>query len=131
MQNPKITPVWKREVVDSRIRYRVNEEHPLLAHLMSNAPEPLPRQVKTCLDLIAEGFPYDACFADVASEDAEFDHKSVSEEEVRYACWQLVEALQACGFKDDEIRERALRTEIPGASVELIKSILGEEYTRA
>lgn len=126
LQNRKVTPVWKREVVDSRIRYRVNEEHPLLAHLMSNAPDPLPGQFKTCLELIAEGFPYEACFADVGSEDVEFDDDSVSEEEVRHACRQLVEALHACGFGDDEIRERALRTEIPGASVELIESILGE-----
>ena len=126
LQNRKVTPVWKREVVDSRIRYRVNEEHPLLAHLMSNAPDPLPGQFKICLELIAEGFPYDACFADVGSEDVEFDDESVSEEEVRHACRQLVEALKACGFKDDEIRERALRTEIPGASMELIESIVGE-----
>jgi hypothetical protein len=131
LQDRIVTPVWKREVVDSKIRYRVNEAHPLLIHLINNIPEPFPKQLKTCLELIAEAFPYDACFADVASEDSVIDVNAPDTVEVRHVCLQLVEALRACGFNEEEIRSRALRTEIPGASAELINRILLENQNHA
>jgi len=131
LQDRIITPVWKREVVDSKIRYRVNEEHPLLVHLVNNAPEPFPKQLKICLELIAEAFPYDACFADVASEDVVIGRNAPDTEEVRHVCRHLVEALRACGFNEEEIRSKALRTEIPGASADLINCILLEGKNHA
>lgn len=121
--NRALIPVWRREVSEGKIRYRVNQEHPLLKHLLEISPEDISRQLQSGISLIEQSFPYDACYADVANDAGEIDRPAFDSN----VCEQVLAALRACGFEGDELRERLLKTEIPGATDELIDKILKPE----
>ena len=124
LHNRTLTPVWKREGMGGKIQYKINEEHPLLSHLLNNVPEEYAQQLKSFLRFIDQSFPFDAYYADVASDDVELEEYDVDEEKTRSACEHVIEALRACGFKPEDIRKQVLRTEIPGATEDLIDEIL-------
>ena len=45
--------VWKREVVDGKIRYSLNEEHPLLREMLGDEDGEENRPGLVCLSLLA------------------------------------------------------------------------------
>lgn len=126
MQNPNRVPVWRREVSDGKIRYRINQEHPLLKGLLDDVHKEVNRKLISGLSLIEQAFPFDACHADVANEDNEIEEVHSDEETIRDVCLQVLDALRACGFDGDELRHRLLRTEIPGVTEEMINHLLEE-----
>lgn len=124
LKNRKLTPVWRREVVDGKIRYGVNEEHPLVKSLLEQAPDGKASPLRTCLRLISEAFPYEAIFVDAASDTNEFEKPAHDEEEVRQAALQLIEALRICGFEGVELRNQLLVTEAYPFPPALIEELL-------
>lgn len=126
LQNRTLTPVWKREAMAGKIQYKINEDHPLLSHLLKDGPEKYTQQLRSCLQLIDQSFPFDAYYADVASDDVDLEAYDVDEDKIRSACEHVIDALRACGFKHENIRQQVLRTEIPGATEDLIDEILDQ-----
>ena len=126
LSNRTLTPVWKREAMGGKIQYKINENHPLLSHLLNNGPKEYAQQLRSCFQLIDQSFPFDAYYADVASDDVELEAYDVDEDKTRSACQHVIEALRACGFKPEKIRKHMLKTEIPGATVKLIDEILDQ-----
>lgn len=124
LQNRVLTPVWKREAVAGRIQYKINEEHPLLMYLLSNGPKEYTQQLRSCLQLIDQSFPFDTYYSDVASDGVDVESYDVDEDDVKLACSHVINALSDCGYKSDDIRKQILRTEIPGATEELIDELL-------
>ena len=129
LHNRTLIPVWKREGVNGKVKYKINEEHPLLHHLLKNGPNEYAQQLRTCLQLIDQSFPYDAYYADVASDDVELETCDIDEDKVRTACEHVIQALHSCGFEPAQIREKVLKTEIPGATDNLIEEIIEQSYT--
>ncbi len=127
LQNPIRIPVWRREVSDGKIRYRVNLEHPLLQSLFQELPDETSRKLESGITLIEQSFPFEACHADVANENNEIEEEFSDEQTIRNVCLQILEALRGCGFDGDELRSRLTRTEIPGVSEELINELLKEK----
>lgn len=126
LQNPIRIPVWRREVSDGKIRYRVNLEHPLLQSLLEDLPDESSRKLGSGITLIEQTFPFEACHADVANEENEIEEEFSDEQTIRTVCIQVLEALRGCGFDGDELRSRLEKTEIPGASEELIDELMKE-----
>lgn len=124
LQNRALTPVWKREAMAGKIQYKINEEHPLLSHLLNSGPTKYVQQLRSCLQLIDQSFPFEAFYADVASDEVELKSYDVDEDTTRTACEHVIEALRACGFNPTEIRKKAMLTEIPGATEDLIDELL-------
>ena len=124
LQNPNRIPVWRREVSDGKIRYRVNMEHPLLQSVLSDLQDERSQKLESVIALIEHSFPFEACHADVANENNDIDKDFSDEQTIRKVCLQILEALRGCGFQGDELRNRFTRTEIPGVSEELIEELL-------
>lgn len=121
-----LTPVWRREVSEGNIYYRVNQEHPMLKHLIDSFPDEKQRQIKSAIALIESSFPTDALYADAANDDVDVNDAFRNPVELYCAVSQLLEALLACGFDGNDLRTRMLETEIPGMTEELIEEILGD-----
>lgn len=126
LQNPIRVPVWRREVSDGKVRYRVNLDHPLIRSLLDDLSDEASQRLKSGISLIEQSFPFEACHADVANEKNEIEGVLSDEESVRTLCLQVLEALRACGFTGDELRSRIERTEIPGATKELLNNLFEE-----
>jgi hypothetical protein len=124
MRNRKITPVWRREVVEGKVRYCVNEDHPLVKALLKNLPKARTEALRACFELLNSTFPYDMYYADAASDKTEFATAAPDEETVRHVGRQLVQALHACGFEGEELRTKLEATEFFKCSPELIEEIL-------
>ncbi len=126
LKSRTMTPVWFREVANGKIRYGVNEEHPLVKALLGKITKEQASELRTCLRLINETFPHELFFADVASDTTEFDIPQHGEEEVRKAAIQLIDALRSCGFVGDELRKQLQNTEAYPFPPELIAELLPE-----
>lgn len=126
IKNREVTHVWAREVVDSKVSYTINEEHPLIGDLIKSAPSEFKNRITSCLKLISNSFPKEVYYNDVADDKTNLSQAANDSAETRELCIQLINALQACGFEKDKLRKRVTQTEIPGASPELIDSLLQE-----
>lgn len=124
LRSRTITPVWLREVSDGKIRYGINEEHPLVKALLEKVTNQLAGELRTCFRLINETFPHELFYADTASDTAEFDKPEHGKEEVRQAAVQLIDALRACGFEGNDLRKQLQNTEAFPFPTELIDELL-------
>ena len=66
MQSGPLVSVWKRQVVDGRVRYVLNDEHPLLAELLGDKDGARAARARACLRLVSNAFPADLYFSDAA-----------------------------------------------------------------
>lgn len=124
MRNRKITPAWKREVVEGRVRYGVNEEHPLVKALLKDLPKTRLETLRACFELLNSTFPYDMYYADAADDKTQFATSPPDEETVRQVGIQLVRALRSCGFVGAALRKQLEVAEFFQCSPELIEEIL-------
>ncbi|MEO8617071.1 MAG: ATP-binding protein [Luteolibacter sp.] len=128
LKNRSLNPVWCREVSDGRIRYCVNEEHPLLKSLLEQGTKEQAGQLRVCLRLINETFPHELFFADAASDTTEFEKPTHGVEEIRAAAIQLIDALRMCGYEGEDLRKQVYKTEAFPFSPELIEELLLEKF---
>jgi hypothetical protein len=127
IRNRQVTPVWRREVVDGRVRYLVNEEHPIVMGLIKELPNTKVEALRACFALINSTFPYDMYYADAADDRTEFDNAGPDEETVKQVGIQLVRALRSCGFSGDKLREQLKASEFFTCSPELFEALLKAE----
>ena len=125
LRNRTITPVWKREVVEGRVHYGVNEEHPIVKALLKDLPKAEVESLRACFELLNSTFPYDMYYADAADDKTEFATCGPEEETVRQVGIQLVRALRSCGFDGTELRKQLQSAEFFSCSPELIEELLG------
>ena len=123
ISNGSLVHVWKREVIDGRIRYSLNEEHPLLRELLGDEDSARAARARACLQLVSNAFPSDIYFSDVASDSVEFGPAADDPQHMEVAA-RLIEALRRCGFEGDELRQQLLRTEFPALSPEALERLL-------
>ena len=119
-------PVWNREVRESKITYSVNHDHPLLADILKQVPGEIRHRLESSFRMIADSFPLDMYYNDVANDSVEVYHGE-DEDTARGLCGQMIQALAACGFSGDELRKHLFSTEIPGATEQIIDELLKKE----
>ena len=124
LRDRKIIPVWKREVVEGRVRYGVNEEHPLFKALLKDLPKDKVETLHACFELLNSTFPYDMYYADAADDKTHFANSVPDDETIRNVGLQLVRALRSCGFNGVELRRQLENAEFFSCSEELIDEIL-------
>jgi hypothetical protein len=124
LRDRKITPVWKREVIEGRVHYGVNEEHPLVKALLKDLPKARVDSLRACFELLNSTFPYDMYYADAADDKTAFATSGPDEETVRQVGFHLVRALHSCGFEGAELRKQLENAEFFKCSPELIEEIL-------
>lgn len=124
LKDKHLTPVWAREVLDGKVTYAINLEHPLLKSLSDSIPEKLRSNLDLCFKLIAQSFPKEVYYNDCADDEIELI--GANQETTKELCLRLVESLRGFGCSDDQIIEQAKHIEIPGISVDLVEEILRE-----
>lgn len=127
IRNRLVTPVWRREVFQGRVRYLINDEHPLVMGLMKGLTDPQAKALRACFELVNSTFPYDMYYADAADDKTEFDNAGPDEDTVREVGTQLVRALRSCGFSGDKLRERLRASEFFTCSPQLFEELLEVE----
>jgi len=127
IRNRQVTPVWKREVSQGRVRYFINEEHPLVMGLMQQLSDTEAQTIRACFELINSTFPYDMYYADAADDKMEFDNAGPKEEIVRQVGIQLVRALRSCGYSGQALREQLQTSEFFTCSPQLFEELLDLE----
>jgi hypothetical protein len=127
IRNRVVTPVWRREVFQGRVRYLVNCEHPLIMGLVKGMTDAEAKALRACLELINSTFPYDMYYADAADDKTEFDRAGPDERTVREVGTQLVRALRSCGFTGDKLREQLRTSEFFTCSPEFFEELLSVE----
>ena len=110
--------------MEGRIRYGVNEDHPLVKGLLKDLPKARVEGLRACFELLNSTFPYDMYYADAADDKSEFDVDGPSDETIRQVGIQLVRALRSCGFEGPELRQQLQGAEFFNCSPELIEEIL-------
>jgi hypothetical protein len=124
IRNRQVIPVWRREVVQGRVRYLVNEEHPIVQGLLHELSETKIQCLRACFELINTTFPYDMYYADAANDKTEFDNEGPDLDTVKRVGIQLVRALRSCGFSGDRLREQMRGTEFFNCPPVLFEEIL-------
>lgn len=67
--SPGLVPAWRRlEMRDRNIRYEVNREHDLFSALRKEVPERAAPILERFVQMIEDSFPFDAVYADMASD---------------------------------------------------------------
>lgn len=123
LQGGPIVSVWKREVVDGKIRYSLNEDHPLLRELLGDEDDARAARARACLQLVSNAFPSDVYFSDAANDSVEFGLSFDDPLHLEVVA-RLIDALKRCGFEGDELRRQLLRTEFPAVSPEALEKLL-------
>lgn len=123
----QVTPVWRREVVQGRVRYLINEEHPMVMGLMQELSDSKSQWLRACFKLINSTFPYDMYYADAANDKTEFDGTGPDADTIRQVGTKLVQALRSCGFTGDKLREQLRASEFFNCTPELFEELLKVE----
>ncbi|MDT8391687.1 MAG: ATP-binding protein [Lentisphaeria bacterium] len=123
--NGKIA-IWNREVRESKVTYSINHDHPLVADIIDQIPMNLRHRLESSLRMIADSFPLDIYYNDVANDEVDVHH-SADENTARELCQQMVQALKKCGIIGEDLKKRLLGTEIPGVTEEMIGEVLEKE----
>jgi hypothetical protein len=123
MQSGPLVSVWRREVVDGRVRYTLNDNHPLLADLLGDKDSARAARARACLRLVSNSFPADLYFSDAASDKVDLVAPNDDPQHVEIAR-HLIEALRFSGIDGDALREQVFKTEIPGISQATLEALL-------
>lgn len=122
LKDRHVTPVWAREVVNGKVTYNINQEHPLMKNLIDSAPSKVRSDIILCLKLVAQSFPREVYYNDCADDEVEVMGKN--NETAEELCTRLVATLRGFGCSNEQILEQAKHIEIPGISTALIEEIL-------
>lgn len=128
-QRDKVS-VWRREVVDSLVRYVLNQEHPLIRSLFEDEDESRRARNRACLQLISASFPAEMYFSDAADDSVEFAPVA-DEAQVIEMVRRLIETMRSIGLNGDDLRRHLMKTEVPALSPELIERLLAEPHGRS
>jgi hypothetical protein len=124
IKHTNLLSIWSREVEEGKIRYRINEEFPLIKNLLNKNQKDISEKLAASIELINKTFPYDLYFADAANDKNEFHEDTPSKEVIINTIEHVMNAYLDFGFNLDEIFEKLEKTEIPGATPELIKEVI-------
>ena len=78
-------PVWSRLQDKNEISYRINEDHPAIAQLISRLPEESQRDMKKVIEIAGASLPLDALFADIGGDPQSLVNATTSLESLEYA----------------------------------------------
>lgn len=123
LQERDAVPVWRREVVNSTVRYVVNPDHPLVRELLNDDDSSRRARIRACLRLISACFPSDLYFSDATNDEVEFG-PAADESQLTEVVERLIEALQNVGVHGEDLRRQLMKTELPDVPVEVIDRLL-------
>lgn len=124
-------PLWTRQIHRERVLFLPNEDHPLIATLLSNADNDQRRRLLTLLQSLGASFPIEALYAEYADNPVAIgnDGSGLDEDERRKRLRELRDALDPAGVMDvTSFVEIAASTSIVGRDVEALQTLAGQLY---
>lgn len=98
-------PVWQRLQDKNEIRYRVNEEHPVVTDFLARLPEALQRDFVRVVEMIGSAMPMDAIFADISGHPTQVGGDSISSDALEHAVITTFQHLRRTGLSAAAISE--------------------------
>ena len=123
IQAKKTVPFWIRTANESRIKYVVNSEHPILGSIFSEIKDDSTAKLKAYLRILGDAFPKDLYYADLADDETEIDDKP-NADDINEAILNLVNSLSKSGLKNEIIKEKLLEMDLPGITSHRILEVL-------
>jgi hypothetical protein len=104
-------PVWARHQLKDAILYRINPNHPVIAHFAARLPDELKDDFMKVVELAGASLPMDALFADMSGHPEQVNSIPASDEMLRHAVAATYTRLSDAGIALNEIREMLLVAE--------------------
>jgi hypothetical protein len=123
IQAKKTVPFWIRTANESRIKYVVNSEHPILGSIFSEIKDDSTAKLKAYLRILGDAFPKDLYYADLADDETEIDDKP-NADDINEAILNLVNSLSKSGLENEVIKEKLLEMDLPGITSHRILEVL-------
>ena len=97
-------PIWTRRSENNQIRYRPNQEHPIIQNFKSRLPEELKNDYLNVLDIIGGTLPMDTLFSDLSGEPGAVSEFDISSDALKQGVVETYKHFRAAGFSDAETR---------------------------
>ncbi len=123
-------PVWNRIQVKDEIVYRINHEHPVLAHFMERLSEEMKKEFVRALQLTGASLPMDSLFADLGGTPDRVSGEGASDELLRHTVELTCRQLTAAGVAIGDLRSMMQTAEPFRSNWERVEELLNELPTR-
>lgn len=123
IQSKKTIPVWTRTAVEGKIKYIINENHPVLENITEEMDGKFVTELRAFLRMVGDAFPQDVYYADLADDETIID-EGTNIEDIRQVISSLLESMTKAGLDNKIIKEKILGMEIPGLTNEILCKIL-------
>ena len=128
IQSKKTIPVWTRTAVEGKIKYIVNENHPVLENIAEKMDGEFVPELRAFLRMVGDAFPQDIYYADLADDETMIDG-GTNIEDIRQVISSLAESMTKAGLDNKIIKEKILGMEIPGLTNEILCKIFNGKNT--
>jgi len=126
IQAKKTVPFWIRTANESRIKYVVNSDHPILDSIFREIKDDCTTKLKAYLRILGDAFPKDLYYADLADDETEIDDKP-NADDINEAILNLVNSLSKSGLEHVVIKEKLLEMDLPGITSQRISEALKKQ----
>jgi hypothetical protein len=96
-------PLWYRILGKDQIQYRINLEHPVLAHFANRIPPDMRGELEKILELAGAAIPVDTLFADFGADPAKMGSDSPTDEVLGHAATTTFDQLVEAGIGWNEV----------------------------
>jgi hypothetical protein len=125
-----MVPLWNREVIEGKVSYAINFQHPVVESVFSGLDEKVKTKIMSCLNMIVSSFPYDVYYTDAASDDLQVG-KEIDISYVRELYKELITSLKDSLLDSAAVKEALAKIEIPSRELIDIEQLIQEVYNNA
>jgi hypothetical protein len=123
ISNRNLIPIWIRTVSEGKIKYKINDKHPIIENIISKLDKDSSATLNLYLKAVSEAFPNEVYYADLANDEVTID-KDTNEEDVKEIVLNLVKSMKAIGLEKEQIEEKISGIEIPGYNKRILEKAL-------
>lgn len=119
--------IWRREFVNNKVSYVINEEHPFVRNLVTDENGNVDQQKLSYLRIISGAFPAESFHVDVNNDTKTVIVSAAQQDEMENAVRKLISGCREMGLDKAAIMEIMSKNELP-VSRERQEELLEEEF---
>lgn len=121
----EMNPIWNREVRDSKVMFRPNLEHPIIADYLKNLPKDFQEGFIQCVKLLGIGLPIDTIFMELSAGPDSLRSGPDKRDELTEVIYQLSDVLIDGGVEISSLMSVMSNYAIPGVSQSEVRDVVG------
>ncbi|MFP7754566.1 ATP-binding protein [Thermodesulfobacteriota bacterium B35] len=116
-------PGWTRTATSGKIKYEINQSHPLIEQVRASLPPEKQQVFSDMLFMLESSFPVELFYSDIARKPEALSKPAINEDQMSLLLDQFIKNMRASGISEDNIANRILSIE-PFASYPEIAEIM-------